>query len=135
MVAQNDAYRIDLNTTLTVATPGVQANDIVSKRCAAVSSVVVKPAHGKLTLAADGSFTYIPTAGYTGIDTFTYKDTAGGSVRKRTGDDHRGSQDFAVTNTSDSGPGSLRQAILDANLATSAPPDTIQFAIPGTGRS
>src|SRR5437773_5112186 len=37
---------------------------------------------------------------------------------------------FAVTNTSDSGAGSLRQAILDANKTTAA--DTIKFAI-GSG--
>ena len=37
-----------------------------------------------------------------------------------------------VTNTSDSGPGSLRQAILDAN-STPGSPDTIIFAIPGVG--
>ena len=37
----------------------------------------------------------------------------------------------AVTNTGDSGPGSLRQAILNANAAGS--PRTITFAIPGTG--
>lgn len=36
-----------------------------------------------------------------------------------------------VTNTNDSGAGSLRQAILDANA--SAGPDTVCFAIPGTG--
>lgn len=38
---------------------------------------------------------------------------------------------FTVTNTADSGAGSLRQAILDAN--GSAGPHTIQFAIPGSG--
>ena len=38
---------------------------------------------------------------------------------------------FTVTNTSDSGPGSLRQAILDANATPGA--DTIAFNIPGTG--
>jgi titin len=38
---------------------------------------------------------------------------------------------FAVTNVNDSGPGSLRQAILDANAAPGT--DTISFAIPGTG--
>jgi putative cofactor-binding repeat protein len=38
---------------------------------------------------------------------------------------------FTVTNTNDSGPGSLRQAILDANAAAGA--DTIAFNIPGTG--
>ena len=38
---------------------------------------------------------------------------------------------FTVTNTSDSGPGSLRQAILDAN--GNFVPDHILFAIPGSG--
>jgi hypothetical protein len=37
---------------------------------------------------------------------------------------------FSVTNTSDSGPGSLRQAIIDAN--GSAGPHTITFAVPGS---
>ena len=36
---------------------------------------------------------------------------------------------FEVTNTNDSGPGSLRQAILDANANSG--PDTITFSIPG----
>ena len=39
---------------------------------------------------------------------------------------------FTVTNTADAGPGSLRQAITDAN-ATAAPPHNINFAIPGAG--
>lgn len=39
--------------------------------------------------------------------------------------------DFNVTTTADSGPGSLRQAILDANAAPGA--DTIKFAITGAG--
>jgi len=38
---------------------------------------------------------------------------------------------FTVTNTNSAGPGSLRQAILDANAATG--PDRIEFAIPGAG--
>ncbi len=47
---------------------------------------------------------------------------AGSAVRAAT---------FTVTNTNDSGGGSLRQAILDANA--NAGPDTIDFNIPGTG--
>ncbi len=39
--------------------------------------------------------------------------------------------DFTVTNTNDSGAGSLRQAITDANSSAGA--DTIKFNIPGTG--
>src|SRR5262245_40396879 len=38
---------------------------------------------------------------------------------------------FVVNNTNDSGAGSLRQAILDANA--NAGPDTINFNIPGAG--
>lgn len=38
---------------------------------------------------------------------------------------------FTVTNTNDSGPGSLRQAITDANASGAT--DTIVFNIPGTG--
>ena len=38
---------------------------------------------------------------------------------------------FTVTNTDDAGPGSLRQAILDAEGSAGA--DTIAFAIPGAG--
>ena len=38
---------------------------------------------------------------------------------------------IVVSNTNDSGPGSLRQAILDANASPG--PDGIQFSIPGVG--
>ncbi|RZK52064.1 MAG: hypothetical protein EOO59_14165, partial [Hymenobacter sp.] len=37
---------------------------------------------------------------------------------------------FTVTNTADSGTGSLRQAILDVNATTAAAPHTIVFNIP-----
>ncbi len=41
---------------------------------------------------------------------------------------------FVVTTPADEGPGSLRQAILDANTAFTAGANTIAFNIPGTGR-
>src|SRR5262245_5139026 len=40
---------------------------------------------------------------------------------------------FAVITNADSGAGSLRQAILDANANGTAEDDTITFAIPGDG--
>lgn len=40
---------------------------------------------------------------------------------------------FTVTNTNDSGPGSLRQAILDANKTLDWEPNSIAFNIPGPG--
>src|SRR3989442_2742136 len=40
---------------------------------------------------------------------------------------------LTVTNTADSGPGSLRQAILDANADASTNDVSIEFNIPGSG--
>ena len=40
---------------------------------------------------------------------------------------------FTVTTTADSGPGSLRQALLDANANGAATDDLVQFNIPGAG--
>jgi hypothetical protein len=37
------------------------------------ASVVGSPTHGSLALNDDGSFTYTPTAGYAGADSFTYR--------------------------------------------------------------
>ena len=34
-----------------------------------------QPAHGALTLAADGTYTYVPATGFSGTDTFTYQAT------------------------------------------------------------
>ena len=87
-----------------------------------------------LTLDLDGSFTYTPDKNFVGTDTFTYEDVQGSTVSNvATVTIDVNPKVYTVTNTNDSGPGSLRQAILDANLATSAPPDTILFDIPGTG--
>lgn len=41
--------------------------------------------------------------------------------------------DYTVTNTADSGAGSLRQAIIDANANVSLTPDNIKFNIAGAG--
>ncbi|QEH36898.1 3-dehydroshikimate dehydratase [Aquisphaera giovannonii] len=131
VLAQDDAYRIDLNTSLIVAAPGVQANDLSIGP--ATSLVVAGPAHGTLNLCADGSFEYVPAANFVGTDSFTYKDKLGGASAFATVRITVAPKTFVVTNTNDSGPGSLRQAILDADLATSASPDTILFALPGTG--
>ncbi len=58
--AVNDSYNTDENTTLTVAAPGVQANDIAANGQPFTSVVESSPAHGTLTLKSDGSFTYVP---------------------------------------------------------------------------
>ena len=59
-------------TPLQVAAPGVLGNDSDPDGNTLLAQIVSQPAHGTLTLNADGSFTYTPTAGFSGGDTFTY---------------------------------------------------------------
>ncbi len=77
-VAEGDAYTTDEDTTLTVATPGVLANDSDDLGLALTAALVDGPAHGTVTLNGDGSFQYVPAENYFGDDTFTYRATAGG---------------------------------------------------------
>ncbi|WP_165226319.1 beta strand repeat-containing protein [Aquisphaera insulae] len=133
LLAQDDAYRIDQDNALMIAGPGVQANDLSFDGSGFTSTIVTGPAHGAITLGGDGSFVYVPAAGYVGTDHFTYADRLGNASALATVTITVAAKTFTVTNTNDDGPGSLRQAILDANLATTASPDTIRFAIEGDG--
>jgi VCBS repeat-containing protein len=72
-VANADSYSVSKNNALTVSAPGVLANDTDANGDALTAALVSGPAHGTLTLSANGSFTYTPAAGYTGGDSFTYK--------------------------------------------------------------
>ncbi len=134
VVAGDDTFYTDINTTLNVPAPGVQANDFSFIPGPLTSVLVTQPANGSVTLNADGSFTYTPDSGFTGMDTFTYQDTVSGQTSNvATVTIQVLPKTFVVTNTNDSGPGSLRQAVFYANQSNSAPPDTIDFDIPGTG--
>jgi hypothetical protein len=77
--AAPDAATVAAGGRLEVAAAqGVLANDAGTGLTARVD---VEPAHGTLALAADGSYTYEPAAGWSGTDTFTYTATDdGGSV-------------------------------------------------------
>jgi hypothetical protein len=73
-VAQADRYAAVQGTLLTVdAVEGVLGND-ADADLDRLRAVLVDggPAHGTLTLAADGSFTYRATTGYVGADGFSY---------------------------------------------------------------
>jgi len=72
-MAVDDAYETDEDTTLVVEAPGVLANDGDVDEDNLASYVLTQPAHGTLTLAGDGSFTYVPEPDWHGIDTFTYQ--------------------------------------------------------------
>lgn len=68
----DDAYAIVSGGTLTVALPGVLANDTDPNGDGLIAELVDDVAHGTLTLADDGSFVYAPTPGFVGTDGFTY---------------------------------------------------------------
>ena len=68
----DDTYTVLEETTLTVDAPGVLANDVDSDGTGLTASLVSNTLHGTLTLSADGSFTYRPTANFFGTDSFTY---------------------------------------------------------------
>ncbi|WP_209020536.1 LamG-like jellyroll fold domain-containing protein [Nocardioides sp. 1609] len=71
-VAVDDAYSTDEGTVLEVAAPGVLANDTDTEGATLTAAIGTQPAHGDVTLDADGSFTYTPDAAFFGTDTFTY---------------------------------------------------------------
>jgi len=73
-VAVNDSYSTSINVPLNVAAAsGVLANDTDAQNNTLTALVVANPTHGSLTLNTNGGFTYTPTTGYTGPDSFTYK--------------------------------------------------------------
>ena len=77
IIANNDFYVASEGTALTVAAPGVLANDMGGSHLTA--TLVTRPANGTLTLNANGSFTYTPTNNFTGMDGFTYQASSGPS--------------------------------------------------------
>ncbi|MFO0800203.1 MAG: Ig-like domain-containing protein [Gemmataceae bacterium] len=60
-------------TPVTVSAATVLANDSDPDGDVLAAGFVVGGAHGTVTVAADGSFTYTPDAGFHGTDTFTYR--------------------------------------------------------------
>ena len=72
-VASDDAYSVNQGQTLTVSGPGVVGNDFDVDGDAITATLVNGPASGTVTLNKDGSFTYTPTAGFSGTDSFTYQ--------------------------------------------------------------
>ena len=69
-VAQNDTAAATEDTPVA---GNVLTNDTDVDGDALSAVLVSGPAHGSLTLNADGSFTYTPAANYNGPDSFTYK--------------------------------------------------------------
>ncbi|RZS87499.1 hypothetical protein EV189_2930 [Motilibacter rhizosphaerae] len=68
-----DAYATGQGRTLSIAAPGVLANDKDAQGDVLTAYPASQPAHGHLTLGSDGGFTYTPDPGFHGRDSFTYR--------------------------------------------------------------
>jgi hypothetical protein len=73
-VAVGDGFSTNQDSSLLVVAPGVLANDTDVDGDSLTAVLVSGPAHASsFTLSGDGSFTYTPTTGFHGSDSFTYK--------------------------------------------------------------
>ncbi|HKY45103.1 MAG TPA: Ig-like domain-containing protein, partial [Pyrinomonadaceae bacterium] len=75
-LARNDSFSASGNIRITVAAPGVLANDQdfdgVGPALNVTAGTFLSAQGGNVTLNADGSFTYNPAPGFEGSDSFTY---------------------------------------------------------------
>lgn len=77
-VASDDEYALLTGETIAIAAfEGVLANDSDVDGPTISAALLSTTINGTLSLAANGSFSYTPNVGFTGIDTFTYAATDG----------------------------------------------------------
>ncbi|MFA5911138.1 MAG: N,N-dimethylformamidase beta subunit family domain-containing protein [Vicinamibacterales bacterium] len=72
-VGFGDFFAVNEDTTLVVPAPGILNNDTDAENNALTAVLVTLPAHGMLTLGANGAFNYTPASNYAGPDVFTYR--------------------------------------------------------------
>lgn len=70
-------YNATEDSTLSVAAPGVLANDSDADGDPLSAVLVAGASNGSVTLAANGAFDYVPLADYFGPDSFTYRASDG----------------------------------------------------------
>lgn len=71
-VAAGESYSTARGVALTVAAPGVLSNDSDSDDDDLTAAIVADPDSGVVTLGAAGGFTYTPSVGFSGVDSFAY---------------------------------------------------------------
>jgi VCBS repeat-containing protein len=69
----DDNYTMGAGSTLNVNSPGLLINDTEMFGSNLTATVITPTIHGSLTLTNNGGFTYTPTNGFTGVDSFTYQ--------------------------------------------------------------
>ncbi|MDX2232072.1 MAG: Ig-like domain-containing protein [Leptolyngbyaceae cyanobacterium bins.349] len=75
--AVNDSYTVATTASLNITAPGILANDTDVDSPSLTATLVATAANGTLSLNPNGSFTYQPNAGFSGVDRFTYRATDG----------------------------------------------------------
>jgi Bacterial Ig domain/Calx-beta domain/Domain of unknown function (DUF4214) len=80
-VAVNDFYTVTVGQTLQVYPPGVVANDTDADGDHLLAHIYRYPEHGGINFNLHGGFTYVPYAGFIGVDTFTYRADDGTAAR------------------------------------------------------
>jgi hypothetical protein len=76
----DDALSVDEDGLLSLAAPGLLANDVDPDGDALEALLVDGPDHGTLDVSSDGAVTYEPAAGYSGVDAFAYRASDGCDV-------------------------------------------------------
>lgn len=77
---QDDAYTATAGQQLSIASPGVLANDSDPDGDGLAAVNGTNPANGTVALQGDGSFTYTPNPGFIGEDSFTYQASDGSAT-------------------------------------------------------
>jgi uncharacterized repeat protein (TIGR01451 family) len=115
-----DSYSTLRNTPLTIAAPGLLANDTGTPAPTVTPASKPTTAGGTVTISSNGGFTYTPPSGYSGTDSFSYTATNTG-----------GSDSTTVTIVVESAPTVVSTS--PANNATAVPANnniTITFSEP-----
>src|SRR5262249_46222691 len=84
VTASANSYTVASGSPLTVAAPGVLGNDSASPANLIGALLVTGPAHGTLSLQANGSFASTPNANFKGSDSFTYQAHTGSAASATT---------------------------------------------------
>ena len=78
IAVDDDNYTTPEDTELLISAPGVLANDSDPDDDPLTAIIETTTQNGSLSLAPDGSFSYLPNQDFNGTDTFTYRASDGG---------------------------------------------------------
>lgn len=72
-VARDDGYSLPVGGVLEAAAPGLLGNDSDADGESLSAALLTPPSNGTATVSANGALRYVPAAGFTGDDAFTYR--------------------------------------------------------------